>query len=72
MVVDEAVCEFGGAGTKALGPSAWWQEAEEVVWGVAGVTHNAKTFVCELGVINVQEGREWDTNDLSSFVHYAL
>ena len=39
---------------------------------VAGVIHNQGSFPGEAGGVNVLQGREWGTNDLTSCVHYAL
>ncbi len=50
----------------------WWQQAEEAMWRVGGITCNAEGFAGETGAVDVLEGGERDTNDLLSCSHYLL
>ncbi len=50
----------------------WWQQTEEAVWRVGGITCNAEGFAGETGAVDVLEGGERDTNNLLSCSHYPL
>ncbi len=68
----EAVLQSAGPGLKTPQSPPWWQQTEEAVCRVGGITCNAEGFAGETGAVNVLEGGERDTNDLLSCSHYAL
>ena len=70
--MDKAVGESGSAGAETPVPPSRGQEAEQVVCGVACITHNCDGFAGEAGGVYVFQGGEWCTNDPPSCIHYAL
>ncbi len=63
--MDEAVLQFAGPRLETTQSPPWWQQAEEAMWRVGGITCNAEGFAGETGAVDVLEGGERDTNDLT-------
>ncbi len=68
----EAVLQSVGPGLETPQSPPWWQQTEEAVCRVGGITCNAEGFAGETGAVDVLEGGERDTNDLLSCSHYPL
>ncbi len=62
----EAVLQSAGPRLETPQSPPWWQQTEEAVCRVGGITCNAEGFAGETGAANVLEGGERDTNDLLS------
>ncbi len=71
-LMDEAVFQSVGPGLETPQSPPWWQQTEEAVCRVGGITCNAEGFAGETGAVDVLEGGERDTNDLLSCSHYPL
>ncbi len=71
-LVDEAVLQSVGPGLETPQSPPWWQQTEEAVCRVGGITCNVEGFAGETGAVDVLEGGERDTNDLLSCSHYPL
>ncbi len=71
-LMDEAVLQSAGPRLETTQSPPWWQQAEEAMWRVGGITCNAGGFAGETGAVDVLEGGERDTNDLLSCSHYPL
>ncbi len=70
--MNEAALQSAGPRLETPQFPPWWQQTEEAVCRVGGITCNAEGFAGETGAVNVLEGGERDTNDLLSCSHYAL
>ncbi len=70
--MDEAVLQSAGPRLETPQSPPWWQQTEEAVCRVGGITCNAEGFAGETGAVDVLEGGERDTNDLLSCSHYPL
>ncbi len=70
--MDEAVLQSAGPRLETTQSPPWWQQAEEAMWRVGGITCTAEGFAGETGAVDVLEGGERDTNDLLSCSHYPL
>ncbi len=70
--MDEAVLQSAGPRLETPQSPPWWQQTEEAVWRVGGITCNAEGFAGETGAVDVLEGGERDTDDLLSCSHYPL
>ncbi len=70
--MDEAVLQSVGPGLETLQSPPLWQQTEEALCRVGGITCNAEGFAGETGAVDVLEGGERDTNDLLSCSHYLL
>ncbi len=68
----EAVLQSAGPRLETPQSPPWWQQTEEAVCRVGGITCNAEGFAGETGAVDVLEGGERDTNDLLSCSHYPL
>ncbi len=71
-LMDEAVLQSAGPRLETPQSPPWWQQTEEAVCRVGGITCNAEGFAGETGAVDVLEGGERDTNDLLSCSHYPL
>ncbi len=71
-LMDEAVLQSAGPRLETPQSPPWWQQTEEAVWRVGGITCNAEGFAGETGAVDVLEGGERDTNNLLSCSHYPL
>ncbi len=71
-LMDEAVLQSVGPRLETPQSPPWWQQTEEAVCRVGGITCNAEGFAGETGAVDVLEGGERDTNDLLSCSHYPL
>ncbi len=70
--MDEAVLQSAGPRLETPQSPPWWQQTEEAVCRVGGITCNAEGLAGETGAVDVLEGGERDTNDLLSCSHYPL
>ncbi len=70
--MNEAVLQSAGPRLETQQSPPWWQQTEEAVCRVGGITCNAEGFAGETGAVNVLVGGERDTNNLLSCSHYAL
>ncbi len=70
--MDKAVLQSAGPRLETPQSPPWWQQTEEAVCRVGGITCNAEGFAGETGAVDVLEGGERDTNDLLSCSHYPL
>ncbi len=70
--MDEAVLQSAGPHLETPQSPPWWQQTEEAMWWVGGITCNAEGFSGETGAVDVLEGGERDTNNLLSCSHYPL
>ncbi len=70
--MNEAVLQSAGPRLETTQSPPWWQQTEEAMWRMGGITCNAEGFVGETGAVDVLEGGERDTNDLLSCFHYPL
>ncbi len=68
--MDEAVLQSAGPGLETPQSPPCWQQTEEAVCRVGGITGNAEGFAGEMGAVDVPKRGERDTNDqlLSLFV----
>ncbi len=71
-LMNEAVLQSVGPGLETPQSPPWWQQTEEAVCRVGGITCNVEGFAGETGAVDVLEGGERDTNDLLSCSHYPL
>ncbi len=71
-LMDKAVLQSAGPRLETPQSPPWWQQTEEAVCRVGGITCNAEGFAGETGAVDVLEGGERDTNDLLSCSHYPL
>ncbi len=71
-LMDEAVLQSAGPRLETPQSPPSWQQTEEAVCRVGGITCNAEGFAGETGAVDVLEGGERDTNDLLSCSHYPL
>ncbi len=71
-LMDKAVLQSAGPRLETPQSPPWWQQTEEAVCRVGGITCNAEGFADETGAVDVLEGGERDTNDLLSCSHYPL
>ncbi len=57
-LVDEAVLQSVGPGLETPQSPPWWQQTEEAVCRVGGITCNVEGFAGETGAVDVLEGGE--------------
>ncbi len=67
-LMDEAVLQSVVPRLETTQSPPWWQQTEEAVCRVGGITCNAEGY----NAVAVLEGGERDTNDLLSCSHYPL
>ncbi len=70
-LMDEAVLQSVGPGLETPQSPPWWQQTEEAVCRVGGITCT-EGFAGETGAVDVLEGGERDTNNLLSCSHCPL
>ncbi len=71
-LMDEAVLQSAGPRLETPQSPPWWQQTEEAVCRVGGITCNAEGFAGETGAVVVLEGGERDTNDLRSLLYVTV